>query len=190
MLDDNYSDSFDDIEESIPGTKTNSNKADTNVQKNNSIGVYRKSTDKPFTLEDDDQDLDFGAPPITKDKKVAPIVEDKKEEKDDSDDDGDYEDDDFDDEEEELFKRTATEFANKLKELQISNQMVAEAKAKLKVAQQPTYIPKQVTNLAIQESPTQSTTKLKAPQPKAATLPPNIPAKIPAANKSSLRTKE
>ena len=68
-------------------------------------------------------------------------------------DDGDYEDDDFDDEEEEMFKRTATEFANKLKELQVSNQMVADAKAKLKVAQQPTYVPNKVT-VPIHESPT------------------------------------
>ena len=85
-----------------------------------------------------------------------------------------------------MFKRTATEFANKLKELQISNQMVAEAKAKLKVAQQPTYVPKKVTNVPIHESPTQSKASLRQPQPKAATLPMNIPV----ANKSSLRSRE
>ena len=61
--------------------------------------------------------------PISYNKPITePAKAPAKKQKDPSDDednydDDDYEDDDFDDEEEEMFKKTANEFANKLKEL-------------------------------------------------------------------------
>ena len=179
-MDDDYSDSdFED--ESKPATKT---KFGGGAKSQKSGGYYAGAgKSKPFTLADEDDDnksLDFGdiksvtkaAPPKKKVPGKAPSEAGSGGE-------DDYEDDDFDEEEEEMFKRTATEFAKKLKELQSNSKLLEAAKQKKAAAAMPTYIPPKA-NMNV---PLQTVSK----QAKAASLPYTIGG---AAAKKSAVSKE
>lgn len=157
-MEDNYSDSFEESSKQATITNTGLGLGGNALGANK--GGYGGGS-KPFTLEEDEDDksLDFGDVAKPEPKKNEKASDDGGDDYEDD----DYEEDDFDDEEEEMFKRTATEFANKLQELQANNKLLDEARAKdegiraKKAAALPAYVPPKANmSMPMTEAPKQA----------------------------------